>query len=321
MRKVLVAAALLVSLLVVVPSAQAGHGTNLPPGGVNTHLTYTTTAYADVELVAQAIKAGEAKWYRDAINPDQDQAYYDRFVAAVRRIHDVSAARLDALFVRADQTATQIDQLLDQLAPLINEGKVGAVEGSNEWDNVNGSTAGWEVQVRTHQCELHKQVKARWPSLTVIGPSFTHKVGDYVGDLSHCMDVGNFHYYARHTGIDTRDLAERWRHAGTVAGWADGSGDPMIATEANGIYGCESPYAGSTEESQRIGMDDLYRLLGQQAYGGSHRVFAYELLNGSRPSLAACHSENNYGMYKLGADGRWYAKPVFYPWRDANRRG
>lgn len=309
--------AALVAALVLLPvvPASAGHGTNLPYGGVNTHLTYNRTKYNDYEYVAQKLKQVEAKLYRDAINPGQPQAYYDRFATAVRRIRTVSGARLDALFVRADQTPAQIDQILDQLAPLIAEGHVVAIEGANEWDNAAGRTdPDWAIDIRAHQCELHKQVKARWPRMTVIGPSLSYKrTGSYVGDLSHCMDVGNFHYYAHPNGIYAPDLVARWDDKAIVAGWADGSGDPMISTESNGVFGDN---VGGTEQTQAQGMKDLYTALGGLKYGGAHRVFAYELLQPSDLGLPLTHSENNYGLFR--SDGS--IKPVFYPVLDANRR-
>ena len=312
--------AALVAMLVLFPAvpASAGHAPNLPYGGVNTHLTYNNTVYNDYELVAQKLKQSETKLYRDAINPGQPQAYYDRFATAVRRIRTVSGARLDSIFVRADQTPAQITQILDQLAPLIAEGHVVAVEGSNEWDNVAGSTdPDWAVDIRAHQCELHKQVKARFPNLTVIGPSLSYKTtGSYVGDLSHCMDVGNFHYYSAN-GIYAPDLVARWQDKGIVAGWADGAGDPMITTESNGVYSCDGAYPGTSEQTQADRMKELYQALGGLEYGGSHRVFVYELLNGSRPSRDACHRENNFGIFRT--DGS--TKPVFFPVLEANRRG
>lgn len=332
MKKTVALLISVITALVLLPAipANAGHAntaTGLPYGGVNTHITYFNTPYADAELVAQTLKVVEAKLYRDGINPDQGQGYYDRFAAAVRRIREVSGARMTAGTTKANYTPAQTKEVLDQYAPLINEGHIIAIEGANEW---NGKTENWVEELRAHQCDLYKQVKARWPNLPVVGPSMSVSTagfnnsstpGTQVGDLSHCMNVGNFHFYGRHTGIDTRHLARRWEDSAIMNGWADGSGDPMIATESNGIFGCEEPYTGSTEETQRLGMIDLYDLLGKQAYGGAHRVYAYELLNGSRPSFSACHSENNYGAFKQGSDGKWYAKPVFFPIRDANRRG
>lgn len=330
MRKLIIGIVAIAAMLLPAVPAGAGHAntaTGLPYGGVNTHITFFNTPYADAELVAQTMKASEAKFYRDGISPDQSQGYYDRFSAAVRRIREVSGARLIAGTTRAYYTPAQTKQVLDVYAPLIAEGHIVAIEGANE---PNGDTPNWVEETRAHQCDLWTQVKSRWSTMTVIGPSLsvstagfnnTSTPGAQVGDLSHCMTTGNFHFYGRHTGIDTRHLAQRWADAGVMNGWADGSGDPMIVTESNGIYGCESPYTGSTEETQRLGMIDLYNLLAKQAYGGAHRVFAYELLNGSRPSVPPCGSENNYGLFRQLADGRWEAKPVFFPVRDANRRG
>ena len=312
--------AALIAMLVLLPvvPAQAGHGTNLPLGGVNTHLTYNRSVYDNYELVAQKMKQAEVKLYRDGIGPGQPQAYYDHFAAAVRRIRTVSGARFTAGFSRADQTPEQIAQILDQLAPLVAEGHVVGVEGANEWDNAVGQTdPDWAIDLRAHTCELHKQVKARWPKMTVIGPSLSYKTtGSYVGDLSACMDVGNFHYYTGPNGIYAPDLVARWKDKAIVAGWADGAGDPMIVTESNGVFG--SNVSGSTEETQAQNMKDLYLALSGLDYGGAHRVFAYELFNDSRLNkFDPTHSENNYGIFD--SDGR--VKPVYFPVLEANRRG
>lgn len=319
-RRIRLALVALVTGLTLLPAApvNAGHGTNLPYGGVNTHLTYSNTKYYDYEYVAQKLKESETKFYRDAINPGQGQAYYDRFATAVRRIREVSGARLVAIFVRADQTPAQIQQVMDQLAPLVAEGHVAAFEGSNEWDNVAGSTvSGWEQQVRTHQCELWNKSRAQFPTMPVIGPSLSYKTtGSFVGDLSHCMSIGNFHYYSA-DGIYSPDLVARWRDKGIVAGWADGSGDPMLVTESNGIYSCDGAYPNTSEQTQAQRMTELYQALGGLEYGGAHRVFTYELLNGSKPSRDACHRENNFGIFR--SDGS--RKPVFTPVLEANRRG
>lgn len=307
-------AAVAAALTLVPSTAQAAHSPNLPAGGVNTHLTYFGTPYGDAELVAKAAKTAEAKLLRDNVAPYQNQGWYDRVYSAFRRVNAVSGARFMLIAVRADQSAA--DQV-NAMAPLVNSGIVSAIEGANEWDNKNGHVAGWEVQLRTHQCELYRQVKARWPNMTVVGPSLSYKVGSYVGDLSHCMDMGNFHYYARSSGIDTRDLNRRWADNAVVSGWGDGSGDPIVVTEANGILG---DGFGGTEATQAQGMKDLYRVLGALPYGGAHRVVAYEMLQPGRPNRPATDWQNNFGIYKSCPQG-WCGKPVFFPVRDANRRG
>lgn len=315
-----------ITALVLLPTvpANAGHAntaTGLPYGGVAVHIGYFGTVYGDATLIGNTLKTAEAKWVRtDGPGIGQSQGYYDRYYADVREVHRISGAKLMMIANRADQDAKA---QVDVMAPLITDGIVKAVEGSNEWDDDNAHISGWEVQIREHQKALWREVTTRFSDVQVIGPSLSlSKTGSIVGDLSPYMHVGNFHYYARHTGIDTRDLSARWADKAIVAGWADGSGDPMIVTEANGIFGCEDPYAGSTEESQRLGMIDLYSLLAKQAYGGAHRVFAYELLNGTfLHKFPECHSENNYGLFRKNSDGTWTAKPVFFPVRDANRRG
>lgn len=298
-------------VLSLAPPASAGHEQvgGLPYGGVVTHLSYFNTSYANATLVGKAVKVVEAKWVRqDGPAPGQSQQWYDRYYRAIREVHRISGAKFVIVVNRADWDAETVVRLLE---PLVNEGIVGAIEGSNEWDNVAGRTdPNWAQQIRDHQRALWSAVKSRWPNLTVVGPSLSYKItGAYVGDLSAYLDVGNFHYYGLATGIDTRDLDARLADKRKVSG-----SKPMIATESNGVIG--DGYVG-TELDQANTMRLLHQLLGAR---GVHRVFTYETLQPSNPKYSPTHRESNFGIYERGGDGRWYAKPVFFPVRDANRR-
>lgn len=287
----------------------APQGAALPAGGVVSHLGYFDTPYADAGAVAAAVKAMEAKLVRDSIGPDQAPEYYSRIYAAFRRVAARSGAKFLLVATRADRSVTA---QLDAMAPLVADGIVWGIEGANEWDNVAGqSDQRWKDQLRAHQIELYRAVKARWPDMPVVGPSLSYKVGSAVGDLSANLDYGNLHYYGLTTGVDTRDLDERIANARMVSG-----GKPLWATESNGVVG--DGYVG-TEPDQATVMRQLYELLGER---GVDRVFSYELVNAGRfRKYPATHRENNFGSYEITGKGRWRQKPVFFEVRTANRRG
>ena len=301
-----------VSILVTVvfpgpAGASASHDAALPAGGVVTHLGYFDTPYGDASKVAHAAKALEAQMIRDGIAPNQGTAYYKRIYASFRRVNAESGAMFLLGAGRADES---VSAQLDAFAPLVADGMVWGIEGANEWDNVAGqSDPLWAEKLRTHQKELHREVKARWPGMPVVGPSLSYKTGQQVGDLSAYLDYGNVHYYGSTTnGIRFSDLDSRIANARVLSGMK-----PLWATEANGIMG--DGYT-DTERDQAIVMRSLYRLLGER---GVLRVFSYELLNGSRPSRPASDRENNFGSFAV-TGGSWRTKPVFFEVRAANRQ-
>lgn len=306
--RILCIVATIVAVLTAAGGALASHGTALPAGGVASHLSYFNTPYGDAGVAGLAVKVLEAKMVRDSIPPNQPQGYYDRLYDAFRSVSARSGARFLMTTTRADESVTA---QLDAIAPLVASGIVWGVEGANEWDNVTNLASGWEAQLRSHQKELHRQVKARWPGMPVVGPSLSFSgTGARVGDLSSYLDYGNIHYYGSIRGIDTRDLDRRMANARAVSG-----SKPMWATEANGIVGSGYP---DSEQDQATVMRDLYWLLGQR---GVQRVFSYELVDGSRPSRPPSDRENHFGSFKATRAGTWLAKPVFFEVRAANRRG
>ena len=281
----------------------------LPAGGVASHLGYFNTPYGDAANVAAAVTDLEAKILRDGIAPHQPSAYYERIYEAFREVNSGSQAMFLLGAGRANQS---VAAQLEAFAPLVADGIVWGIEGANEWDNVAGQNdPSWAEDLRTHQKELYRQVKERWPSMPVLGPSLSYKTGKLVGNLSAHLDLGNLHYYgSKGDGIDLSDLDERIANARLVSGTK-----PLWATEANGIMG--DGYV-DTEQDQAEVMRRLYRLLGER---GIQRVFSYELLNGSRPRRPPTHRENNFGAFKINGSGMRKAKPLFFEVRAANRRG
>ncbi len=289
--------------------AFAGHdaNNNLPYGGVNTHFTYFGTPYGNASATVDRLKRLLTRVARDGLAIGQSSGWYDRVYSAIRLAYDDGSTRPKTKFIMiAGKPGQSITAHLDVLAPLVNEGIVVAIEGPNEWD-INGGD-NWVAELRAHQQELYTKVKARWPSMTVIGPALAHsnRYGDDLGDLSSYMNVGNVHFYATAAGIDTDYLDRVIAGAKLVAGTK-----PLIATESNGIIGDGYPGDESTQDDT---MRLLYQLLGER---GVHRVMCYELLNGSAPDQPSTHRENNFGCWR--AD--YSVKPLAYAVYEANLRG
>ena len=235
----------------------------LPAGGVVSHLGYFDTPYGDANKAASAVRDLEVKLVRDGIAPGQAARYYERIYAAFRRVNAESGARFLLGAGRADEP---VAAQLDAFAPLVADGIVWGIEGANEWDNVTRqSDPSWAEKLRTHQKELYRQVKVRWPGMPVVGPSLSFKTGGEVGDLSAHLDYGNIHYYGSRTNpVSLSDLDERIANAKLLS-----ATKPLWATEANGVVG--DGYLDTEQDQARV-MRRLYRLLGER---GVRRVFSF----------------------------------------------
>ena len=78
---------------------------------------------------------------------------------------------------------------------------------------------------------------------------------------------------------------------------------------------------GANAIGEKIQGDGFRLLAAELGSRGVHRVFSYELVNGSRPGESTTNAQNSFGCYRIESDGRWTAKPLFYPVRDTCRRG
>jgi hypothetical protein len=157
--------------------APAGHAVTKPYGGVNTHLNFFNTPYGNIEMTAEATKQLGARWARNnAIPPYEGASWYKRVYSAFCRVHDDGSGRPKTYFsVAGGHPGEPVDDTLDTLAPLVDEGIIKIIEGANEWDlnyKEHGFPAATFFQdLRKHQEELYTKVHARFPGVQVAGPS------------------------------------------------------------------------------------------------------------------------------------------------------
>ncbi len=196
------------------PSATVADGV-----GVNIHLLYGGTRYADFPAVRAALNDLGVRHVRDSLgNARKDQYAMTNTLAAdgiktnftVDKTTDVAAigARLDT--VAANMA-----------------GAVESLEPPNEY-NLSGSPT-WAQDLRAYQPELYRQVRNR-PALDgvkVLGPALARRQGyTEVGDLSAHLDAGNLHTYPGGF-VPTRNMDSQ------IANQAAISGDkPVVVTEA-----------------------------------------------------------------------------------------
>lgn len=288
-------------------------------GGVATHLSYFNTPYADDASAAAAVKTLKASWARDCIPTGQGNGWYDRVYGAVRKVHAPGASAPATYFsMVGGNPAEPVDETLDVLEPLVRDGIVRIIEGANEWDlNANkqdGVTqygAGVLTELREHQEELYSKVHQRFPGVQVAGPTLAPSNARLMGNLSHAMDLGNFHIYFEQLPIDVYGMDRHLRLTRLMT--AD---KPLICTESNFIIGdgCSYHADRSGRQAQASAFAEMLVLLGER---GVTRVFCYELVDGSRPSDPSTHRENNFGCFR--AD--WSAKPLAVTVRDTYRQG
>lgn len=154
--------------------------------GVNTHFSYTRTAYAKRYEAVRALLLGlGVRHIRDGAAP-RGIPQFDA------RLNDLGRAGIHANFIfSATQTAQDITDFAARMPSSLE-----SFEGPNE-PNLS-KDPNWVASTRAFMELLYTTVKqnpvtARFP---VIGPSVTNKQSDdTIGDLSASMDYGNLHNY------------------------------------------------------------------------------------------------------------------------------
>ncbi len=278
-------------------------------GGVNTHLGFFNTPYGDSTLVANKLKAVEARFARDAwAPPGQGTDWYKRWNEAVIKCRDVAGVKW-VWVLPGGYDPAQLDYYLDNLERGVAANIVAGIEPPNE-PEANGYS---DAEIIEGQHRLYEAVQARsvLRDLPVWGPALNKDASRRIGDLSAYMDIGGGHLYFTKRPIDAAGFSD-WLDANKTL---NGS-KPLIPTETNFIIGDGYPNLANAagEEEQRKGFEEI--MLGWHQ-AGVKRAFCYELLNGSDPKWPSTHRENNFGCFRT--DGS--TKPLAFAVREACRRG
>jgi hypothetical protein len=160
--------------------------------GVNTHLTFASTTYANFSLTRQRLQQLGVKQIRDAMCGTCTER-----LAQYRTLSQDGIA-LDAEMGRPTDSATTFQSNVAGTKSLGSI--VDAVEGANEWDLFAPDKSQWVAHDRAFQIKLYNPMKAD-PALAakpVIGPSLVFwwtnpSSWTTLGDLSPYLTYGNSH--------------------------------------------------------------------------------------------------------------------------------
>lgn len=259
--------------------------------GVNTHLTYTDTAYGKFDnLIKPKLRELGIRHIRDG--GYQDQTFFNK-------IKQLNRQGVKTLLTFAGNPPEEVVATAKTL-----KGALIAVEGANESDleHFNFSYKGQRFPegTRTYQQEIYTAIKAdpETKYLPVILPSMGW--GENAQKLGYVPwgDIGNMHSYPNLGNPPTDGLDWYFlRHVRTITGKTK----PLWATET----GYHNYIKDDLGISERAAAKYLPRLLLENFKRGIKRAYLYEFIN-QKPDKEG-DGQQNYGLLKT--DGS--PKPAF----------
>jgi hypothetical protein len=191
--------------------------------GVNVHLSYYQTYYANFAQIQSLLTTLGVRHYRDGASIGDP--------STTSRIESLAAAG-----IRADVISTEGSDVTALAAYVATLGSgVATVEGPNEFD-LSG-TPSWPTVLDGFQAALYPAIKA--DGLTVLGPSVSLEASDALaGPFTNDADEGNMHDYfaGRNPGTSGWGATDSFGTYGSLA-WSLASssqmtpGKPMVSTE------------------------------------------------------------------------------------------
>jgi hypothetical protein len=224
--------------------------------GINTHLYYSDTPYADTNDVAARLEQLGIVHIRDGLAPGRPDE-----IAALNVLAG-DGIKSDLLL---GQPGTDPTSLLDVVNDQLSD-SVEAIEGPNEYDRTGD---GWQANLLPFQSTLYQDVHSTLPWTTVVAAS----VGGV--SLAGSADVGNIHPYPG--GNEPEDnvasqVVSGQQVSGTGAVWATETGYHDAVNMASGTG--EQP--ATPDAAQAI---YLPRLFADYFAQGIQRTYIYELLD------------------------------------------
>jgi hypothetical protein len=255
--------------------------------GVNTHIDFTNSSYAKLNLVETAINYLGVKNLRDSPESTADVGASGLW----QQVANATGAKFDAYIAEGSVAGMTTD--LTYIKTLAGQGILNFIEGGNEEDqpyatslgNSLAAAAAFQKQLYTVGHQL---------GLKVINMSFgtgwaTSTTGDYgkVGNLAAYTDYANAHVYAGTGNTPESALSALDADANLAA-----SGKPVINSEL-GWYSTGSttdPSSVSVQVQAKYVLDGLL-----DAYkAGDPQTYLYELLDEQSNST---NSEANFGLF------------------------
>lgn len=259
--------------------------------GVNVHMSYGSTAYADKTAVENALRYLGVRHLRDGacagctwVHPSQQKLSSDlgarwTWIAGDPRN---TTGTLDA---NVTAIATKFATVTD------------ALENPNEWDTRGGA---WASELRSYAAALKAERDQRMPGTPILAPSLVYAGSrTALGDLSAYVDAGNMHAYnGQGTQPDTGFLTNELALAAKV------TPKTPQATEI-GYHNALNTTSGFRPISERA--DGYYapREYLEFFRRGVARSFVYELVD-ERPEPALADIQQHFGLFR----NDWTPKPA-----------
>jgi len=227
--------------------------------GVNAHIEYTDSRYANLAQVSAALKYIGVDHVRDSApwHGNQGQAGYGLLAE--------TGIKFEVFFNRT------LPIQIDELSTLVtrHQGAVDLVEGPNEVNNFHVSYLGQTgtAGAQAYQAALYDAVKGR-PELASIPALLFTDYPDHPGKA----DLGNLHSYPRRGAQPAATLAHDLGDELKVA-----PGLPVYCTEAGYTTLVEEPHGEGAPEP--IVADLIANLLFDAFASGIKRTYIYELLD------------------------------------------
>jgi hypothetical protein len=255
--------------------------------GVNTHLYFGDTRYADFAMVRARLRELGVRWIRDG-TCSLCPGYDDHLVELAQ-----DGIRAQLIFGDPTEGEPWIDRELASIEQRLLPA-VGALEGPNEYDG--SPDPAWAASLRAWQQQLYFRVKATpvLRALPIVGPSLVKPESRAaLGDLSGAMDVGNLHPYTGGLMPAAAFLdGERRLSAPTTRS------KPLMATEAGFHTALRmAPGANQPPVDETTQADYLTRLFLEHFAWGLRRTFSYELLD-NKPDPGDGEAELHFGLLR-----------------------
>lgn len=269
--------------------------------GVNVHLWYGTTPYADYAMVKRRLKELGIRHIRDGFPPEGAPTFLDR-------VNDLHRSGIGSTLI-----ACRVEPPGRPWSTYVREAKtrvrraLEALEGVNEPDLVAPGTDWWSP-ARACQRRILRQARGDIfgapLEVPVLGPSVQADNGQ-LGDLTRSADGGAVHPYP---GGQTPGSSNYYTFTEQVAdvrrNQFRGRRVPVYATETGYHDALNTTDAVNPPTSPRAVAIYLPRVFLGFALAGVTRTFAYELVD-EQPDPGLTDPELNFGLFE--AD--WSPKP------------
>jgi hypothetical protein len=276
--------------------------------GVNTHVGFTDTAYANWPVVRDRLVELGVKHVRDGT-----YRAGTRLGDVVPRYNELARLGVRGNLLAGDPLGRWGSGTIDEHLAWVKDNVAGfteSLEGPNEYDYVESD---WAANLRAYQCEWARKIRGDevLSAKTVIGPSphVGKGFGLALGDLSDCMDRGNLHPYPGAYSPDRTgygDLSVLLDYARSTSGTK-----PLWITESGYHNAVNCSGCGHVPASEKAAGVYVPRLFMENFRRGIQRTYSYELID-QWPDPEKDEPEKNFGL--LRNDGS--PKPSFLALRN-----